>query len=149
MSDNDDALISATTFETESLATILKELSRQDIEQMMNSTCRVFSERFDEASFLVRLVHAMPDGLLAGRITRPGTQPIRCVLQRPGPILHMARAGTRAFWPRGKPRWVLRIAPVVSAIDRRLLRLAVLMLSPSCCREAAKRRQHAPCMLGN
>src|SRR5262249_35690305 len=45
MLDNNDALMSSATFDIRSLAAILNELSRQDIERMMYSTCRVFSER--------------------------------------------------------------------------------------------------------
>jgi glycosyltransferase involved in cell wall biosynthesis len=145
--DNNDAVITAAKFDVGDLAEMLTRFLRDDLEHMIESTCRVFSERFDELSFLIRLLGAMPENVLARWLAGTYEAPLRCLLCEQGAVARMARVVARAVWPNQKPSWAGPAAPMarmVGRIDRWVLRLRLLVIRPSCCSEAA-RRGH-PCI---
>ena len=141
--DNSGALVYAGALDVRDLARVLANLSRSEIERVMRRTSRVFSERFDELPFLLRLVRALPNGAVANKM-RHSARPLTCQLQQPGPIFAIARATARAVLPKAKPGWLRPVAPLVGRIDRWFVWLGVSMFRPSCCREYAARRQHCP-----
>jgi glycosyltransferase involved in cell wall biosynthesis len=114
--DNDDALVTAAKFDVADLTEILAKLSRDEIEGAIASTCQMFSQRFDELPFLMRLVGAMPNRTLAGP---------RAV-REPGPAWRMGRRAARAIWKNRIPAWVEAGATLVRGIDRCLSSLGRL-----------------------
>jgi glycosyltransferase involved in cell wall biosynthesis len=142
--DNDDALVSAASFDVEELACLLTELSRNDIGRVIESTCRLFSERFDELPFLVRVLSAMPHRAPAQKPALVDAPP-RCFMQQPGFFFRAARAAARSCVPKSTRHWLRPAMRAVRAFDRRLLALRVLIFRPPCCRDPARRHKHGIC----
>ena len=58
--DNDDGIVTAASFDVDQLASVLSELSRDEVEKCTIATNRALGARFDEIKFLMRLIEAIP-----------------------------------------------------------------------------------------
>src|SRR5271165_6963460 len=76
--DNNAALVTAAKFDVGDLAEFVTRFSRDDLEHMIETTCREFSDRFDELPFLIRLLGAMPGNVLARKLAGTYEAPLRC-----------------------------------------------------------------------
>ena len=130
--DNDDGIVKAAKFRIKDLTHLLKTLSRADIEPMIVSTCKTFSEQFNELALFTRLLEAMPSEIPLGEVSR---RP-ECFLKTSGAMTEFGRGIARSIWQKERPEWVRIVARSLRALERHIRLLRISINEPACCRIA-------------